>query len=356
MKKSRATRLLASRNGLQWSRLLLCALFCIWSCPLAAPAWGQQVPAAPDQPGSVSGTVVDPTGDFVVSARIRLTQAGKKEAIETGPDSDGHFVFSNVAPGPFQVAISAEGFASQAVPGVLHPGETLVLPPISMAIAVATTEVRVSVTNYELAEEQVKIEETQRVLGVIPNFFVTYQQDTLALRPKQKFELAWKTSVDPVTFAAAGAFAGVEQAQNTYSGYGQGGEGFAKRYAASYGDAFIGIMVGGAILPSLFKQDPRYFYKGSGSKLSRAEYAIANAVICKGDNGRWQLDYSGILGSLAAGGISNIYYPAKNRNGFGLTLQNTAIGIGSSAVGNLFQEFLVRKLTPHTHSAQAIQP
>jgi uncharacterized membrane protein YeaQ/YmgE (transglycosylase-associated protein family) len=68
------------------------------------------------------------------------------------------------------------------------------------------------------------------------------------------------------------------------------------------------------------------------------------------------MDYSGILGSLAAGGISNLYYPARNRNGVGLTFQNTAIGIGGSALGNLFQEFLVRKLTPHTRGPQAINP
>jgi hypothetical protein len=221
------------------------------------------------------------------------------------------------------------------------------MPPISLAIAGTTSEVRVSVTNYELAEEQVKIEETQRVLGVIPNFYVSYRQDALPLRSKQKFELAWKTSVDPVTFAATGAFAGVQQAQNEFSGYGQGAKGYAKRYGASYGDAFIGTMIGGAILPSVFKQDPRYFYKGTGSTRSRILYALANAVICKGDNGHWQIDYSGILGALAAGGISNLYYPASSRNGAGLTFENTLIGIGGSAVANLFQEFLVRKLTPH---------
>ena len=142
----------------------------------------------------------------------------------------------------------------------------LALEPISLSIAAATTEVRVSVTNYELAEEQVKVEETQRVLGVIPHFYVSYRQDALPLRPKQKFELAWKTSVDPVTFAASGAFAGVQQAQNEFSGYGQGAHGYAKRYGAAYGDALIGTMIGGAILPSLLRQDPRYFYKGTGAR------------------------------------------------------------------------------------------
>ncbi len=345
MAQSTAIRRMGPRHGLQWRRLLVYALFCC----LAATAYSQQTP------GTISGTVLDPNGNSILAARIRLTQ-GKAEAVETGSDGEGHFVFPSVAPGPFQVTITAEGFAPRDLPGELHPGETLALPPVSLAIVAATTEVRVSVTNYELAEEQVKIQETQRVLGVIPNFYVSYQQVTLPLRPKQKFELAWKTSVDPVTFAAAGAFAGVEQAQNAYSGYGQGGKGFAKRYGASYGDAFIGIMVGGAILPALLKQDPRYFYKGTGNTWSRVEYAVANAVVCKGDNGRWQVDYSGILGSLAAGGISNLYYPAKNRNGLGLTFQNTAISIGGSAIGNLFQEFLVRKLTPHTRGPQAINP
>ena len=85
----------------------------------------------------------------------------------------------------------------------------------------------------------------------------------------------------------------------------------------------------------------------SGSTRSRILYALANAVICKGDNGRWQADYSGILGALAAGGISNLYYPASDRNGLGLTFENTLIGIGGSGIANLFQEFLVRKLTPH---------
>ena len=104
-------------------------------------------------------------------------------------------------------------------------------------------------------------------------------------------------------------------------------------------------MLGSAVLPSLFKQDPRYFYKGSGTIKQRALYAISMSVICKGDNGHWQYNYSGLLGGLAAGGISNLYSPSAGRNGFGLTFENTAIGIGSSAISNLLQEFLIRKIT-----------
>jgi Carboxypeptidase regulatory-like domain len=328
------------------------------NAPTAGRFAGQEIPGPNpvSASGSIRGMVVDPNGNFIFAALIQLTREGQSEKQEVTSDKEGHFVFTGVAAGPFKLTVIAEGFAIQEVPGTLNAGETLELPEISLHIAAATTEVRVSVTNYELAEEQVKIEETQRVFGVIPNFYVSYQQDTLPLSPRQKFELAWKSSVDPVSFAVTGLVAGVEQAQGDYSGYGQGAQGYAKRYGASYGDAFVGVMVGGAILPTLLKQDPRYFYKGTGSIRSRTLYALANAVVCKGDNGRWQPDYSGILGGLAAGGISNLYYPAGNRNGAWLTFENTFISIGGSAITNLFQEFLVRKLTPHTRGPQTINP
>jgi hypothetical protein len=342
-------------------RSAICLLFC------SVPALAQSQPIKlvdaplPDAPGAtvqggqdrneslgtISGTVVDQNGNFVVSAEVKLAREGQSGQQQVSSNSEGQFVFNGIPEGPFLLTVSAPSFATRQQPGVLHPGELLEMAPISLTVAAAITEVQVSVSNYEIAEEQIKVEETQRVLGVIPNFYVSYQPDALPLSPKQKFELAWKTSVDPVTFAASGAIAGVEQAQNAYSGYGQGAKGYARRFGASYGDALIGVMIGGAILPSLFKQDPRYFYKGTGSTRSRILYALANAVICKGDNGRWQADYSGILGALAAGGISNLYYPASDRNGVGLTFENTLIGIGGSGIANLFQEFLVRKLTPH---------
>jgi hypothetical protein len=144
-----------------------------------------------------------------------------------------------------------------------------------------------------------------------------------------------------------GAVAGVEQATGTLSGYGQGAQGYAKRYGAAYADLVTGTFIGGAIFPSLLKQDPRYFYKGTGSVRSRVLYAISMSVICKGDNGRWQPNYSGILGSLASGGISNLYYPATDRSDAALTFENMVIGIGETAAVNLLQEFVMRKITPN---------
>jgi hypothetical protein len=310
-------------------------------------ATAQQAPEQASQ-GSIHGVVVDREGTACEGAHISLTQAGPvgsaaKVAISR---SDGRFVFGDLLAGSFTITIFSEGFATQVFTGVLHQGESYETPPVRLLVNAAQSEVRVSASQEEIAQELFKEEEEQRVLGVIPNFYVAYAPDAPPLTSRQKFHLAWRSSIDPITLLATGTFAGMEQADNSYKGYGQGAQGYAKRYAANYADNFIGTMIGGAILPSLLKQDPRYFYKGTGSTRSRFFYAIANAVICKGDNGHWQPNYSSLTASLASGGISNLYYPAANRNGVSLTFENTGIGIASSAVENLFQEFVVRKLTP----------
>src|SRR5271169_6531930 len=310
----------------------------------------------PQSSGSISGTVVDRTGAFIVGARVKLTREDPSQNQEIGSNNDGQFSFANVAPGTFQLTITLSGFATQTFAGMLSSGEAYTVPQTTLAIASANTEVLVVPTVIEEAEDEIKEQEKQRVLGVIPNFYVSYISNAAPLSPKQKFELAWKTSVDPVTFGLNGAIAGIQQAQDEFSGYGQGAQGYAKRYGASYTNLVTETFIGGAILPSLFKQDPRYFYKGSGSTRSRILYAIANSVICKGDNKRWQANYSGIIGSLAAGGISNLYYPAQDRNGVSLTFENALIGIGESAAANILQEFVVRRLTPGASKGQQAQP
>ncbi len=246
----------------------------------------------------------------------------------------------------FQLTVTAQGFAVQTFYGTLASGQIDVIPPIMLTVAADITEIKVGVSQIEVAEEQIKIQEQQRVLGVLPNFYVSYIPNAAPLTSGQKFKLAWKTVVDPFTFVFVAGAAGVEQANNHFAGYGQGAEGYGKRFGAGYADAVAGTFLGGAIFPSLLKQDPRYFYKGNGTVSSRFAYAVANSLICKGDNGRWQPNYSNVLGNLAAGGISNLYYPSQDRNGAGLTFENAAIGIGATAVANLFEEFLSRKLTP----------
>ena len=298
---------------------------------------------------------MDPNGTAVAGARVKLLRPDQSPSQETQAGDDGQFSFTNIAPGPFQLTITAEGFATQTSSGVLRSGENVVVPQITLALATEVTEVRVELSPIELAQEQIKDEEKQRVLGFIPNFYVSYIPDAAPLNTRQKFELAWKSTLDPVTFGITGAIAGIQQANNQFSGYGQGAQGYGKRYGASYADVVTNTFIGGALLPSLLKQDPRYFYKGTGSKRSRILYAIANSVICKGDNGHWQPNYSFIAGSLAAGGISNLYYPASDR-GAALTFENAAIGIGATAAANLLQEFVIRKLSSHIPSNAPATP
>ncbi len=310
-------------------------------------------------PGTISGTIVDHSGTAVAGARIRLTRDDQSASRDVLSGDDGQFAFTNVAPGTFQLNISSTGFASLTTSGTLRSGENYVASKIELAVATSVTEVRVELSPIEIAQEQFKDEEKQRVLGVIPNFYVTYVPNAPPLTSKQKFNLAWKSSVDPTTFALTGAVAGIEQAQNRFPGYGQGAEGYGKRYGAAYADLVTSTFIGGAILPSVLKQDPRYFYKGTGSTRSRILYAVANSVICKGDNGRWQPNYSAILGSLAAGGISNLYYPEKDRQGASLTFENAAIGIGATAAANLIQEFILKKFTsnvPHSPNPNPATP
>jgi hypothetical protein len=310
-----------------------------------APQTPDPEAAGPIAAGSIAGTIAGSNGEPIKGAQVRLARGPAPEQ-ESVSDDYGRFSFANVAPGDFELTITAPRLVTQKRSGTLRSGEDYVAPEITLAVAPVTSEVRVTTTQTEIAEEQIQFQEKQRVLGFIPNFYVSYVPDAVPLTSKQKFELAWKTQIDPVTFGIAGGVAGVEQSQDNFRGYGQGAEGYAKRFGAAYTDSFTSTMIGGWILPSLLKQDPRYFYKGTGTVRSRTLYALANAVMCKGDNGKWQVNYSGILGGLASGGISDLYYPASDR-GVALTFENTLIGIGTSAAENVIQEFLVRKLTPH---------
>jgi hypothetical protein len=259
----------------------------------------------------------------------------------------------------FRLTVTSPGFAVREFTAALRPGETYLVPTITLAVALAVTEVRVEaspLTQAQLADLQIKEQEKLRVFGLIPNFYVSYDSGAVALKPKQKFRLAWKTTLDPFTILGVGALAGVEQATDTFGGYGQGAQGYFKRLGASYADAVTGTFIGSAALPSLLKQDPRYFYKGTGSTRSRLLYALASPVICKGDNMRWQPNYSNVAGAFASAGISYLYYPASDRQGAGLVVQNSLVRLGEIAFEGVLQEFVVRRLTPHLRRRAPDQP
>ena len=343
--------------------ILSCPIFLLHFCSpaLAQSRPSDHLPAAsnlPDVPvpslagaqdqqtdGTVRGRVVDQTGHGVAGAEVKLMRNQESVIQEVQSDEDGQFNFSHVFPGPLQITIVAEGFATQVTTGTLGCGENYVVPQITLSLVTQITEIRVSLSTEEIAQEEFKDLEKQRVLGIVPNFYVSYASEAAPLTSKQKFHLALKATTDPVSVAAVSVIAGVDQASNRFSGYGQGAEGYAKRYGASYANFSSRLWIGGAVLPSILKQDPRYFYKGTGTKRSRFLYAISRTVICKGDNQLWQPNYSSVLGDLAAGGISNLYIPERDRHGAALTFENAGIALGTTAVINVLQEFVLHKIT-----------
>lgn len=203
----------------------------------------------------------------------------------------------------------------------------------------------------ERAAAQLQEEEQQRIFGVMPNFNTSNIQNAEPLSPSQKFDLALKTVSDPFTFVAAGLDAGLSQAENNFGAYGQGLAGYSKRFSASYADSFSGTMFGNAVLPVLLKQDPRYFRKGTGSFTSRLAYAVMSTARCKNDSGEWVPNYSNIFGNIAAGSLSNLYYPANDR-GLDLTLERAFVVTAEGTLGAVFVEFwpdISRRIFPKHH-------
>ncbi len=308
-----------------------------------------QAPGAVDPRllGQISGIVVDADGDVVEGAQVTLTREGASEVYTGKTDEQGRYQFSGIPPGSYKLQAMADGLKPGSIVGKLPPGAHLNAPPVRMDVEGLDMAVQVFASQEELAEAEIKVEEHQRIAGFIPNFYVSYDWKAAPLTAKQKYELAWKNVIDPANSAINLGIAGIQQADNAISGYGQGAAGYAKRYGSDEANLVVGTMLGGAVFPQLFHQDPRYFYKGTGSIMSRALYAISTGVIARGDNGKWQPAYAGILGDLAAGAAANLYYPAANRTGAALTFENGLIDVGYDSLGNLVQEFVFRHLTPH---------
>lgn len=302
----------------------------------------------------ITGNVVDRSGTPVFGANVTLTTNGRSPSQAAQTDQDGHYSFPNISPGRFSLSIGATGFQPQTISGALNPGEYHSVARIQLALVPVVTQIVVKPQSV-IAQEQLHVEEQQRVLAVFPNFYVSYLPNAAPLNTRQKFQLAWKSVFDPVTFLVVGASAGLEDADGQYTGFDDGAAGYAERYGANFGDIGIGTFLSNAVFPSVFKQDPRFFYKATGSVRARLLYALAAAVICKGDNGRWQPNYSEFAGDLASGAISNLYYPTQDRNGAALTFESAAIGIGADAASNIVQEFIIPKLnikSPFSHHRQ----
>jgi hypothetical protein len=310
----------------------------------------------PDSPGvayagqlaasaSMSGTVLVADHGPAASAHVTLvSESGQAERVaET--DESGHFSFTGLVPGTVKVTVTAPGLATYVSNEIkLTPGQTVELPAITVAISSVSTSVQVVVTEQELATEQVKAQEKQRVLGVFPNFYTSFLWEAVPLGAKQKYSLAIRSRIDPVVFATTAITAGLQQRANTYPGYGGGPSGYGKRYGAALADTVSERMLGGAILPSLFHQDPRYFYKGTGGKVARLKYAMGEAFLCRGDNGNRQVNYSYILGNFMAAGLSNAYKADEDRKASS-TFANVGVILTGHMANDVIREFLLKRMT-----------
>jgi hypothetical protein len=191
----------------------------------------------------------------------------------------------------------------------------------------------------EKGQEEVQEQEHQRVEGVVPTFNVTYHHDAVPLTAGQKMNLSLHSALDPFAFASAFLEAGYHEADNDLTGFPWGPKGFFERTGVAYLDTFDGDILSTGVFPIIFRQDPRYFRLGYGPVKHRVFYSLATNFIAKNDyNGKWGPNYGNLLGNLAAGGISNLYYPSGN-SGLGLTISNFAIQIAEGAGGSIFNEF-----------------
>ena len=350
--------LLKAKRGMEPSGKLLNDARSFSSCTLAInpslTLWMMFIPGlafaqsatVESAPSVVQGTVKDGSGSTVTGAIVTLetpASTGERTAV-TG--QDGAFRFLAVEPGNYKITIAASGFAVWTTNVVVAADDHQPLLSAVLEVAEASSSVNVTLSQRELAVEQLKAEEKQRVLGVFPDFFVSYTPDAAPVTAAQKFQLGWKRIIDPVSFIGTGISAGIQQARNNHPEFGQGAEGYGKRYGAIYADRVSSTIIGHVVMQSIFHQDPRYFYKGTGSFRSRFLYAIGAAFVRKSDHGNWQFDYSDVLGGMAAHEISTLYYPSTSRPLRRLG-DDVLLGFAARAENNLLHEFVLRRFTTH---------
>ena len=311
---------------------------------LAGPVSAQSFEAAKTERGCIRGTVVDTSDDPIPGATVVL-QGPAGDRLTSVTKDDGAFAFHEATSrSTYQITVTAEGFADWSSSVIVEPGQDKTITDVKLRILAVQRAVTVSYSTKEVAAQQLKVEEQQRVLSFIPNMYVVYEPHPEPLTTKMKFHLAYKSLTNPFFFARTAAWAGVQQARNNPDEWRQGAEGYGKRLGAGFVDAVSGSLISNAILPSLLHQDPRYFYQGTGTKKSRALHAMWAPFVCKGDNGAWQPNYSQWGGSLIGYSISTAYYPSSDRTA-GHIFQSFGIDMGLHVVGSLAQEFILGKFT-----------
>jgi hypothetical protein len=293
---------------------------------------------------SIAGTVLDVSGASVSGADVSLIHEDGTQLLTMVSEATGEFSFTKIPAGSYLVTVNAKGFAFfTSAEFTVAELQDYDVPDVSLSIATANIEVTVRPTEL-IAAGQIRAEEKQRLLGVIPNFYTSYIYDAAPLTWKQKFSLAARNTFDPITYVGVGLAAGIEQATNAYPGYGQGAAGYSKRYAAKFIDGRSSAFLTHAVFPALLHQDPRYYYQGSGSVKSRFIHAVSSAFVIRSDSGRTVPNSSYLLGDICSGALSNLYYPKANR-GANLVFTNAAMGLAGRVGTNLIREFLSKRLT-----------
>jgi len=306
--------------------------------------------------GNISGTVVYSNGHVVPGAQIGLVGPSGSVLQTKISGDDGQFQFGDLIPGSYRIKVSGAAMTSFTTDRIsLHSGEFRIAPPITLAVSGGETSIVVRGDEEELSREQEQIAVKQRVGGVIPNFYSAYDWNAPPMMAKQKFQLSARSLIDPISFLAVAGVAGAEQYRGVFPAYGDGIEGYGKRYGAALANRVSASLLGRAVYPSIFHQDPRYFCKGKGSVTSRSLYAISAAVMTRSDRGRWEPNYSQILGNFSAAALSNLYYPEVDR-GASLVVLNGLAETGANAVSNLVREFLLKSITSHVPSDANGQP
>lgn len=291
----------------------------------------------------IVGTVTDMNDQPVGGATVSV-QGPEPSNIHTATtDGLGFFKLENLEPGiAYHVTVSAAGFAVWESPTItLKAGQQEILNVSKLRIEELQTTVTVTPESTdEMAIQQVKVEEKQRGFGIIPNFFAVYDPNPAPLTAKLKFGLAFRVLRDPFTLGGVAMLAGIGQAANSPA-YVQGLKGYGERFGASYTNQFTSIVIGGAVLPSILHQDPRYFYQGHGTKRSRALHALSNLFIARSDGGRTEPNFSSLGGDLASAAIANTYYPERSEEAR-MVFESFAINTAVHAAVRLLQEFAFR--------------
>ncbi|MBV8052489.1 MAG: carboxypeptidase regulatory-like domain-containing protein [Acidobacteriaceae bacterium] len=310
---------------------------------LVASVSAQSTVGANPNLGTVLGRVLDVNEDPVANATVVLQRPAGDHVAAVTVD-DGSFALHDLTPGiAYGISVTAPGYGEWSSSVTVEPGEDKTLTDIKLRIVASYRAVTVTYSSKEVAAQQLKAEEHQRVLGFIPNIYVTYEAHPEPLTTGMKFHLAYKGLTHPTFFAFEGFWAGVEQAGHI-TDYRQGARGYGERFGANLASGTSEALFGNAILPALLHQDPRYFYRGSGAKGSRAWHAIIAPFVCQGDNGKSQPNYSQMGGSLISASLSNTYYPDSER-GAGLVFRNFGTSMGLHVALGLAQEFLLGKFT-----------